>query len=69
MTPDDCLVRFALELKYNTDIKTRDMIKTLYTKTTGKTPSPKKDLLKWFWQNFEFDGTDTWYHRDRALPN
>lgn len=62
---DSILAKVAIELKYNLDPATRKMIVSLYKTTTGKDPSPKKDLISWFLSNFEFDGTDTWHHKDR----
>lgn len=69
MKPEAILAKVALELKYNIDYTTRDLISTLYKTTTGKIPKPNKNLLNWFLDNYEFDGTDTWYHKDRSLPN
>ncbi len=67
--PESILARVALELKYAIDPKTQDKILSIYTTVTGKKPTKRTNLLKWFLANFEFDGIDTWYHKERNLPN
>lgn len=67
--PMGILARVALELKYSVDPTTKDKISTIYSNVTGKPPTKRMNLLNWFLTNFEFDGTDTWYYKDRNLPN
>jgi hypothetical protein len=69
MTPENILARVALELKFSIDPKTQEQISSLYSTVTGETPTKRTKLLDWFLANFEFDGIDTWYHRERRLPN
>lgn len=67
--PTSILARVALELKYSIDPSTKDQLSKLYSNVTGKPPNKRTNLLNWFLANFEFDGIDTWYHKDRRLPN
>lgn len=69
MTPDDILMQAVLQIKYDTEKDTRDKIQKLYHHATGRRSSNRTNLLKWFYENYQFDGTDTWHHRDRVLSH
>jgi ferritin len=69
MTPNEVIAKIALELKYDLEQDTRDKIAKLYEGATGKRSAKRTNLLKWFHENYEFDGTDTWYHKTRVLAH
>lgn len=64
MTKDEIVARVELELRYHLEYdKTHRVFSELYLKRVGRVPK-KKNLLNWFFEHYEFDGSeDTWYER------
>jgi hypothetical protein len=68
MSLQSIVANAALECNYKYDPATKAKLAALYQSVTGKTPSAKLNILRWFFETFEFNDTDdTWYHRERVL--
>lgn len=68
MTLKSIVASAALETQYKYDPDTKVMIASLYQKVTGKAPPPKKNMMRWFLQTYQFNSDDDmWYHRERIV--
>jgi hypothetical protein len=68
MSLESIIANAALECNYKNDPTTKDMLARLYLRATGKRPPAKLNILRWFFDTYEFnEADDTWYHRERVL--
>lgn len=46
---------------------TKALFTELYTDARGKPPPKRLNLLTWFFDNYEFDGVDSWTYRSDTV--